>query len=61
MGHSPASLTGIEGVVGSGDDGFAPNRQQLHHLVLMDNGGQDGVVVHLAGGFVVDQDIVVGC
>jgi hypothetical protein len=44
-----------------GDDGFAVKRQQLHHLVLMDNGGQDGVVVYLPGGFMVGQYIVANC
>jgi len=44
-----------------GDDGFALNRQQLHYLVLMDNGGQDGVEAHFPGGFMVGQDTVVGC
>jgi len=30
-------------------------------LVLMDNGGQDGVEAYFPDGFFVGQNIVVGC
>ena len=52
-GRYPFVGTGVEGVVGGGDDGFARYRQQLHHLVVMHNRRQDGVVDYCPSGFIV--------